>query len=85
MRFKKNGKLALKYISPYEIVEQVGKVACKLVLSKSRDCIHNVSHVLSLRKYIKDLSYVLRIEEIKLLDNLSYEERPVQIIDKRIR
>lgn len=39
--------------------------------------IHDVFHVLSLRKYIGDTSYVLRIKEIQLSKDLSYDERSV--------
>lgn len=36
MRFEKKGKLAPKYINPYEIVDRVGKVAYRLMLHKRR-------------------------------------------------
>lgn len=71
MRFGRKGKLAPKFISPYEII------AYKLVLLANMIQIHNVFHVLLLCKYIVDPSYVLRVEDIKLLNYLSYEERPM--------
>lgn len=48
------------------------------------DHIHRMFHVLSLHKYIGDPSHVLKIENIKLSKDLSYNERPIQILDKRI-
>lgn len=55
IRFGRKGKLALKYIGPYEIMEKVGKMAYTLTLSMSMDRIHNVFYVSSLCKDISDL------------------------------
>lgn len=46
----------------------------KLALSASMNYIHDVFHILSLPKYINDNSYVLKIKEIQLLEDLSYKE-----------
>ena len=72
LRFSKKGKLALRFIGPYQILERVGRVAYKLVLLTSMDRIHNVFHVSQLRKYVTDSSHALQIEDLKLVDDLSY-------------
>ena len=36
-----------------------------------------------LRKYIPDLSHVLREQPVQLKENLTYEETPVQIVDRK--
>ena len=59
MRFGKKGKLAPRYIGPFEIRSKVGEVAYKLILPLELSRIHLVFHVLMLRKYISDPSYVL--------------------------
>ena len=59
MRFGKKGKLAPRYIGPFEIRLRVGKVAYRLVLSPELSWIHPVFHLLMLRKYISDPSHVL--------------------------
>ena len=38
-------------------------------------------HVSMLRKYIPDPSYVLNYKPLKIKDNLTYEEVPIQILD----
>ena len=63
----------------------MGKVAYRLALPPSMDKIHDVFHVSMLRKYVSDLSYILRIEDVNLEENLVYEERPIQILDRRIK
>lgn len=79
------GKLASKFIGLYEIVKRASKVAYKLVLLASMDHIHDIFHLSSLRKYIDDPSHVLKTKEIQLSEDLSYDKRPVQILDKRIK
>ena len=36
-----------------------------------------------LRKYIPDPSHVLREQSVQLNENLTYEETPVQIVDRK--
>ena len=45
--------------------------------------VHNVFHVSMLRKYVSDPSHVLSYEELELDEDLSYEEKPVQILDRK--
>ena len=64
------------------IVEKIGLVAYRLDLSEELFRVHNVFHISMLRKYISDPSHVLEAPEIELRDDLSYEEQPVQILDR---
>ena len=83
LRFVKKGKLSLCYMRPYEIVERIGKVAYMLRLPPELTKIHDVFHVSMLRKYIVDPSHVLRDQPVELKEDLTYEERPVQIVDRK--
>ena len=49
MRFVKRGKLSLRFIGPYEVIEKVGLVAYHLALPPDLEKIHNVFHVSMLR------------------------------------
>ena len=40
-------------------------------------------HVSMLRKYIADPSHILKEQPIQLKENLTYEEHPVEILDRR--
>ena len=51
MRFGKNGKLSLRFIGPYEVIEKVGLVEYRLALPPELEKIHNVFHVSMLRRY----------------------------------
>ena len=82
MRFGKKGKLSPRFIGPFEILERVGKVAYKLALPPSLASVHNVFHVSMLKKYIQNSSHVLSYKQLELDSDLSYEEQPIQILDK---
>ncbi|XP_047941021.1 uncharacterized protein LOC125188287 [Salvia hispanica] len=75
-RFGVKGKLKLRFIGPYEILEEVGLVAYRLALPPSLGNVHNVFHVSQLQKYVFDPKHVIHYEEVALNPNLSYEERP---------
>ncbi|XP_038895896.1 uncharacterized protein LOC120084067 [Benincasa hispida] len=77
LRFGKKGKLSLRIVGPFEILERVGSVAYRLALPPSLSAVHNVFHVSMLRKYLTDLSHVVDFEPLQLNENLSYEEKPV--------
>ena len=84
LRFGRRGKLRPRYIGSYEIISRVGQIAYRLDLPPVLSKVHNVFHVSMLRKYIPDPSHVLRDKPIKLKDNLTYKEQPMQIIDLRV-
>ncbi len=85
IRFGKRGKLNPRYIGPYEILERVGKTAYRLALPPNLASVHNVFHVSMLKKYESDKSHVLEQEPIEIHEDLSFEEKPVQILDYKIK
>ncbi|XP_019103705.1 uncharacterized protein LOC109134418 [Beta vulgaris subsp. vulgaris] len=86
MRFGKKGKLSPKFIGPYEILDRVGNVAYRLALLTELSHVHNnVFHISQLRRYIPDKSHVLQPEIVQIVENLSYEERPIKILDSKVR
>ncbi|XP_075504515.1 uncharacterized protein LOC142541955 [Primulina tabacum] len=59
--------------------------AYRLALPPDLDKVHNVFHVSMLRKYVSNPIHVLRHEPLDLMPNLSYHERSVQILDRRVK
>ncbi|XP_075492424.1 uncharacterized protein LOC142530472 [Primulina tabacum] len=85
MRFGKKGILSPRYIGPFEIFDKIGDRAYRLALPPDMDRVHNVFHVPMLRKYLPNPSHVLRHKSLDLLPNLSYEEMPIQILDRKVK
>ena len=85
MRFGKKGKLAPRYIGPYQIEAKVGEVAYRLTLLVELSRIHPVFHVSMLRKYISDPSHVIQMDDVEIGEDLKYDEYPVAIIDQQVK
>ena len=83
LRFGRRGKLSSRFIGPYEIVSKVGPVAYRLKLPLELSRIRDTFYVSMLRKYIPNLSHVLREQPVQLKESLTYEETPVQIVDRK--
>ena len=66
MRFDKKGKLAPRYIGPFEILERIGMVAYRLALPPDMSQVHSVLHVSMLRKYISNPSHVLQPHSVEV-------------------
>jgi hypothetical protein len=49
-RFGVKGKLAPRYIGPYEIIEVCGPMACHMQLQERFSAVHKVFHVIQLKK-----------------------------------
>ena len=64
-------------------MSKVGPIAYKVKLPPELSRIHDTFHVSMLRKYISDPSLVLREQPLQLKENLTYEETPVQIVDRK--
>ena len=59
VRFSKRGKLSLRFIGPFEILERVGTVAYQLALPPSMSGVYEVFHVSMLRRYTPDPAHVV--------------------------
>ncbi|XP_042432668.1 uncharacterized protein LOC122019244 [Zingiber officinale] len=84
-RFGLKGKLAPRYIGPFQILERIGEVAYRLALPPSLAGVHDVFHVSMLRKYVPHPTHILTNVSITLQPDVTYEEVPVQILDRKER
>ena len=85
MRFGKKGKLSPRYVGLFPIIGRVGDVAYRVELPASLSQIHNVFHISVLRKYVANPSHILTTELPELNVDLSYEEKPVEILMREIK
>ncbi|XP_042443933.1 uncharacterized protein LOC122029038 [Zingiber officinale] len=82
-RFGLKGKLAPRFIGPFQILEWIGAVAYRLALPPALAGVHNVFHVSMLRKYVPDPTHVLKDLIVPLQSDATYEEFPVRILDRK--
>jgi hypothetical protein len=80
-RFKVKGKLALRYVSPFKIISCKGEVAYQLELPPQLSDVHDVFHVLQLKKCLWVPEEQLPMEELDLGGDLTYSRRPIKILD----
>ncbi|XP_022000517.1 uncharacterized protein LOC110898093 [Helianthus annuus] len=80
-RFGKQGKLSPRYIGPYEILEKIGNVACKLKLPETLSSVHDTFHVSNSKKCLSDESLIIPPDEIRVDDKLDFIEEPVEVLD----
>jgi hypothetical protein len=70
--FEVKGKLAPRYIGPFQILEQCGKVSYHLKLPKQLLAVHNVFHVSQLKKCLRVPDQVTDFEGVRLEPDLTY-------------
>ena len=83
VRFGKRGKLAPRYIRPFEMLKKMGTVAYRLALLLSLSGVHEVFHVSMLWKYTPDPAHVVDWGVIIVDMDETFEEGPVRIIDSQ--
>jgi hypothetical protein len=79
--FKVKGKLAPRYVGPFQIIDRKGEVAYPLELPPQLSDIHDVFHVLQLRKCLRIPEEQLPMKELDLVGDLTYSEKPIKILD----
>jgi hypothetical protein len=85
-RFGIKGKLAPRFIGPYKILARKVEVAYELELPEALAAVHNVFHVSQLKKCHPEMADTplrdtVPLDEVQLESDLTYEEKPVKILD----
>nr|GEV00467.1 putative reverse transcriptase domain-containing protein [Tanacetum cinerariifolium] len=85
VRFGKRGKLNLRYVGPFRVLEKVRTVAYKLELSQELSRIHNTFHVSNLKKCYSDDPLTVPLDGLRIDDQLHFVEEPVEIMDRKVK
>ncbi|GKD51958.1 hypothetical protein Tco_1280934 [Tanacetum coccineum] len=85
VRFGKRSKLSPRYVGPFEVVERLGPGAYCLRLPQELVDIHDISHVLNLKKCLADVNLHVPLEEVKIDDKPHFVEEPMEIMDREVK
>ncbi|GJZ90810.1 putative reverse transcriptase domain-containing protein [Tanacetum coccineum] len=85
VRFGKKGKLAPRFVGPFEIIEKVGPIVYKLDLLEELDGVHDTFHVSNLKKCLVDPTLQVPLDEIRVDDKLNFMEEPVEIMEREFK
>ncbi|GKA55987.1 hypothetical protein Tco_0755059 [Tanacetum coccineum] len=85
MRFGKKGKLAPRYVGPFEILERIGLVMYRLRLPQELSSVHDTFHVSYLKKCLADANLHVPFNEIKVYKILCFVEGPIEIMNREIK
>ena len=59
-------------------------MAYKLELPQELAAVHTVFHISMLKKFLGDPSLIVPTKNMGIKDNLSYEEVPIEILDRQV-
>ncbi|GKB87964.1 putative reverse transcriptase domain-containing protein, partial [Tanacetum coccineum] len=85
MRFGKKGKLAPRYVGPFEILERIGPVAYRFRLPNELSEVHDTFHVSNLKKCLADANLHVPLDEIEVDKTLYFVEKPIEIMDREVK
>ncbi|GJT65116.1 putative reverse transcriptase domain-containing protein [Tanacetum coccineum] len=85
VRFGKKGKLAPRFVGPFEIIEKVGLVAYRLDLPEELDGVHDTFHVSNLKKCLADPTLQVPLDEIRVEEKLNFVEEPIEIMEREFK
>ncbi|GKA06438.1 putative reverse transcriptase domain-containing protein [Tanacetum coccineum] len=83
--FGKKGKLAPKFVGPFEIIEIISPVAYRLDLPKELNGVHDTFHVSNLKKYLADLTLQVPLNEIRVDAKLNFVEETMEILEREFK
>jgi hypothetical protein len=84
-RFGIKGKLTLRYIGPYPIIDKYGPMSYQVELPSKLSGVHNVFHVSQLKGCLKPSTDLVVEDTIPLEPDLTYNTHPIKVLDQQDR
>nr|GEY45701.1 hypothetical protein [Tanacetum cinerariifolium] len=85
VRFRKKGKLAPRFVGPFEIIEKVFPMAYWLDFPKELNGVHDTFHVLNPKKCLADPTLQVPLDEIRIDAKFNFVEEHVEILDREFK
>ncbi|GJR17831.1 putative reverse transcriptase domain-containing protein [Tanacetum coccineum] len=84
-RFGKKGKLARRYVGPFEITKRIGLVDYRLRLPQELNGVHDMFHVSNLKKCLADPTLQIPLDDIQVDAKLNFIEELVEILEREFK
>jgi hypothetical protein len=82
--FGVKGKLAPRYIGPYEVIEKFGTIAYRIRLPDQLSAVHDVFHVSQLKKCEQvPEAQIIEVTNAEIEPDLSLAEYPMRVLDQK--
>nr|GEZ15497.1 reverse transcriptase domain-containing protein [Tanacetum cinerariifolium] len=75
------GKLAPRFVGPFEITERIGPVTYRLRLHKELNGVYDTFYVANLKKCLANPTLLIPLDEIQVDTKLNFMEEPVEILE----
>nr|GEW73657.1 hypothetical protein [Tanacetum cinerariifolium] len=85
VRFRKKGKLTLRFVGPFEIIKKVGPVAYRLDFLGELNGVHDMFYVLNFKKCLDDPKLQVTLDEIRVDAKLNFMEKNVEILEREFK
>nr|GEX68779.1 hypothetical protein [Tanacetum cinerariifolium] len=85
VHFEKKGKLAPRFVRPFEITKRIGPVAYRLRLPEELNGVHDTFYVSNLKKCLADPTLHIPLDEIQVDAKLNFVEEPVEILEREFK
>nr|GFC03722.1 putative reverse transcriptase domain-containing protein [Tanacetum cinerariifolium] len=85
VRFGKREKLNPRYVRPFKVLEEIGKVAYELELPEELSRVHNTFHVSNLKKCHADEPLAVPLDGLHFDDRLHIVGELVEIIYREVK
>nr|GEY41478.1 hypothetical protein [Tanacetum cinerariifolium] len=83
--FGKKGKLAPRFIRPFEITERIGPVAYRHRLPEEPNGVHDTFHASNIKKCLADPTLQIPLDEIQVDAKLNFMKEHVEILSESSR
>ncbi|GKE73214.1 putative reverse transcriptase domain-containing protein [Tanacetum coccineum] len=85
VHFGKKGKLAPRFVGPFQITERIGLIAYRLRLPEKLNGVHDTFHVSNLKKCLVDPTLQVPLDEIQVDAKLNFMEEPMEILEREFK
>ncbi|GJU92259.1 putative reverse transcriptase domain-containing protein [Tanacetum coccineum] len=85
VRFRMKGKLAPRFVGPFEITERIGLVAYRPRLPEELNGVHDTFHMSNLKKCGADPTLQVPLDETQVDAKLNFVEEHVEILEQEFK